>query len=292
MKKPDFIIIGAQKAGTSWLWHMLDQHPDTDLPEQKEIHYFGSVELHRQGKEWYFEHFRNVNPEKLTGEASTTYLYDYVPYFQNQSSQIEFDESLASLPELILEEMPDVKIIISLRDPVKRAISAYHHWIQHDRSMGLPPFRGLIKTATEEPKTRIVEYGYYAKYIKHWKNYVDSERIFVTIFEEDVLINPGKNLSQIFRFLNIDPDFQPAKADKKVNKSWSWTRIVASYYTQFYPRLITTSFVGRLCDKYDVLGNYAITENDIEFLRSKYLPEKAQLEELLSRKLDCWKYGL
>ena len=78
--KPDFLVIGAQKSGTTWLWSMLNQHPETDLPIEKEIHYFGGIENFRKGKEWYYNHFRNLTNGKLTGEASTTYLYDFMPY--------------------------------------------------------------------------------------------------------------------------------------------------------------------------------------------------------------------
>ena len=53
-RKPNFFIIGAQKCGTGWLWEMLKQHPGTDLPSQKEIHFFGASELYRKGKGWYY----------------------------------------------------------------------------------------------------------------------------------------------------------------------------------------------------------------------------------------------
>jgi len=101
-RKPDFLIIGAQKAGTSWLWDMLNQHPGTALPKIKEIHYFGSSELYARGPDWYYEHFAQTDRSKVTGEASTTYFYDYVPFWYNKSRQLEIDRSLPSIPELVL----------------------------------------------------------------------------------------------------------------------------------------------------------------------------------------------
>jgi len=126
-RKPDFLIIGAQKAATTWLWNILDSHPDTDLPQKKEIHFFGGVENYNKGKEWYYNHFTGLDKTKITGEASTSYLYDYIPYWNNSSNSIEVSHSLPTIPELIINEMPDVKILVVLRDPVARAISAYKH---------------------------------------------------------------------------------------------------------------------------------------------------------------------
>jgi len=288
MKKPDFLIIGAQKAGTTWLWEMLKQHPETDLPQIKEIHYFGSAELHHKGRDWYYDHFKNIDATKLTGEASTTYLYDKIPFWHNKANHIEFDETLSSIPELILQELPDVKIIVSLRDPVKRAISAYQHLLK--KYADISPYLGLKQTALTMPKFRILEYGYYAKYIKFWLQYVDSSRIHFSIFEEDVLKSPDRSVQNIYNFLELDPTFKPQNIKQKKNKSWTWTRIISRYSTRHIPPLSSNRYLNRLCDKYDVLGKYAIKDADIEFLRSEYLPEKTELESLLSRDLNIWKY--
>ncbi|WP_419657492.1 putative sulfotransferase domain protein [Desulfosarcina variabilis str. Montpellier] len=115
----------------------------------------------------------------IIGEASTTYFYDRVPYWYNKSNEIEFDDSLPPLPELVTNELPDIKIIISLRDPVDRAISAYYHWMKTGITS---PRLGLKKVAKEYPKMRILEYGYYEEYLKIWQKYVPQERILILIF--------------------------------------------------------------------------------------------------------------
>ena len=80
MKKPEFLIIGVQKCGTTWLWEMLKQHPGTDLPERKEIHSFGSAELYRNGKDWYYSHFQNIAPSRVTGDENIEFpWYSYLP---------------------------------------------------------------------------------------------------------------------------------------------------------------------------------------------------------------------
>jgi hypothetical protein len=291
--KPDFLIIGAQKAGTTWLWKMLQQHPGTDLPKEKEIHFFGSSELYRKGKDQYYGHFAKLDRSKVIGEASTTYFYDNVPYWYNDSLKLEVDHTLPTIPELITTELPDIKILVVLRDPVRRAISAYYHWMRDSywmRKGAVSPLLGLRETAIQHPKMRILEYGYYARYLKLWSKYVPKERMRVLIFEEDVRQLPEKAMREVYEFLDLDPQFQPEDLKKRVRKSWSWTRILLSYYMDPLTRKVVRSRLGKVIDRFDVLGRFAVNREDIDFLRSNYLPEKAELEFLIDRSLDCWKY--
>jgi hypothetical protein len=287
--KPDFLIIGAQKSGTTWLWEMLAQHPGTSLPKRKEIHFFGSAELYRNGTHWYYEHFKNVDATKVVGEASTTYLYDRVPYWRNPSHRLEFDPALPSLPEIVTQELPAAKIIAILRDPVSRAISAYRHWMQRDRSVS--PFLGLKETAIRYPKMRILEFGHYAQHLKSWLERVPPERMRLLVFEDDVVREPEKTLREIYRFLGLDADFRPREPTAVVHPTWSWTRILLQHVTRRVSPRIARSRLGAWTDKHDVLGGLAVRAADIEFLQAEYLPQKPELERLLNRSLDSWQYG-
>ncbi len=286
--EPAFFIIGAQKAGTTWLWNMLDQHPGTSLPTPKELHYFGSAELYSKGDDWYLDYFKDLDPGKLTGEASTTYFYDRVPYWHNSSSQIEFDESLPTIPELISEKFPEARFIVVLRDPVRRAVSAYLHWMKKGSAS---PLLGLRKVATEMPKMRILEYGLYARYLNTWLKHIPSDRLRTIIFEDQIRKNRGQTLADIYNYLGLDPDFRPEQPDKRVHKSWGWTRIMFNYYAGRFSRSTVGLKTGRLLDRFDFMAGAAIKKEDIEFLRSVYLPERAELERISGRDLSCWDYG-
>ena len=288
MRKFDFLLIGAQKSGTSWLWDKLDQHPGTDLPDKKEIHYFGGAELYRRGPKWYYSHFENAKLDLVTGEASTSYLYDRIPYWYNDNPQIEYAPGLPTIPELVAAENPDVRIIAVLRDPVDRAISAYRHWMKQGN---LSPLVGLRRTAIALPKMRILEYGFYARYLAAWRKTFADDQIQVLIFEEDVKRNPESGLRKIFEFLDLDTEFLPADRDREVHGSWSWTRSAIGYYAGPLRRFVNRGSVGEFLDRYDFLGRFAIRRSDIEYLRDCYLPEKAQLEKIVGRNLDVWEYG-
>lgn len=287
-KLPDFLIIGAQKSGTTWLWEMLKQHPGTSLPARKEIHFFGSVEIYRKGLEWYAGNFSDVTHGKVTGEASTTYLYDRMPYWYNASRHIEFDESLPSIPQLVTRIMPRVKVLIVLRDPVRRAVSAYRHYV---RRGDISPRLGLARTATKHPKLRILEYGRYARYIAAWQQYVEPENMRILLFEEDICKEPEQTVRDVYGFLGLDRDHVPEKMRKPIHKSWGWTRSVVSYYADPLTRRVVRSRLGAALDRFDILPNSAVTAADVGYLRDQFLPEKSVLEAVVGRPLGCWDYG-
>ena len=288
MRKIDFLLIGAQKSGTTWLWDKLDQHPGTDLPASKEIHYYGGVELYRKGPEWYQSHFEDTRQDLLTGEASTSYLFDRIPFWYNESRQIEYAPDLPPIPELVAADHPDAKIIAVLRDPVDRALSAYRHWLKQGN---LSPRIGLKRSAIELPKMRILEYGFYARHLSAWLECFSREQFRILIFEEDIRRQPAAGLQQVYEFLGLEPDYSPADSLREVHRSWSFTRSAIGYYAGPLRRYVNRGSLGEFLDRHDFLEPYAVNETDIEFLRASYLPEKSALQDITGRNLDHWEYG-
>jgi Sulfotransferase domain len=116
---PEFIIIGAQKCGTSFLYQLLVQHPHVKPSFAKEVHYF---DLNfRKGDNWYRSHFplqmRN-SPKYITGEASPYYLFH--PHAPRRASMV----------------LPDAKLVVLLRNPVDRAYSHYQHQVKRGKGAG------------------------------------------------------------------------------------------------------------------------------------------------------------
>jgi hypothetical protein len=285
---PDFLLIGAQKAGTTWLWEMLDRHPGTSLPVEKEIHYYGGAERYRQGPDWYASFFADVEPSKVTGEASTSYLSDRVPYWYNESRDLEYAPDLPPLPELVARDLPDARILVVLRDPVRRAVSAYHHWM---RQGDLPPLVGLARTARSHPKLRIIEYGRYLRHLAAWRAAVPAERIHVLVYEEDIVADPFAALSRVYGFLGLDAGFRPELPRRRVHGSWSWTRCVVNYHSGPLRRWFARGRVGAFIDRHAVLERFAVRPSDIEYLQGVYRPDHQALEDLVGRSLECWDYG-
>lgn len=287
-RRPDFLLIGAQKAGTSWLWRMLRQHPGTLLPDTKELHYFGAAELYAKGPESYDRHFAGISRDKVTGEASTALFFDRVPYWYNAARQIEYDPTLPPLPELVHRDLPDARIIAVLRDPVRRAISAYQHWM---RRGDVWPLAGLRRTAQRVPKLRILEYGDYARHLGAWRKVWPRERILVLVFEEDVVADPANGLRKVYEFLGLDASFQAQAPERSVHRSWSWTRSAVAWHAGPLRKLVSRPPLGPWLDRNDFLRRFALSRQDIEFLRARYLPDHAAVEQLAGRSLGAWDYG-
>ena len=106
MNLPDFICIGVQRAGTTWLYECLKEHPEIFVPETKELHFFN--DNYEKGMTFYSDFFNDANSTKqVIGELTPNYYHDFTAL------------------ERISQSLPNVKIIFILREPVARAYSHY-----------------------------------------------------------------------------------------------------------------------------------------------------------------------
>ena len=107
---PDFLGIGCQKGGTTTLFQMLRKEEDIWMPDCKEIHFFDKK--YQRGAEWYRLQFTKAKKQQKCGEITPFYLFH------------------PEVAERIKRHMPNIKLIILLRDPAKRAISQYQHAVR------------------------------------------------------------------------------------------------------------------------------------------------------------------
>lgn len=119
---PDAIILGAQKSGTSSLHNYLVQHPDVVAPLRKEVHYFDLN--HARGERWYRAHFGRRGAAALNIDSSPYYLFH------------------PAVPRRLHALCPRAKLIVLLRDPVRRAYS--HYWHERDKGRETLSFEEAI----------------------------------------------------------------------------------------------------------------------------------------------------
>ncbi len=200
MAVPNFLIIGAHKAGTSSLHRYLRQHPEVFMPTLKELRFFSyhpdesDVEPSPYGwgprvhpiKTWseYVDLFAPVTTEKAIGEASPCYL------------------NHPRCPMRIKQALPDVRLIVSLRDPVDRAYSGY---LMAVRDVGeTRPFADTIggpRTAWHDNLVYFKPCQRYLECFPRWRmKFVRAETLNA---------EPATVLSDIFSFLEVDPAFEP-----------------------------------------------------------------------------------
>lgn len=191
-KPPHFIVIGASKCGTTSLYKYLGQHSQVLPPINKEIDFFNFN--YEQGKDWYFAHFLVLPQEQgfITGEASPSYF------------------SYPNVDRRIRELIPQIKLIVLLRNPVERVISHYHHCIREGAERdslesALNSELKIIKKATPSQLSYFEGYlgiGLYVYKLRRWLSLFPPEQ-FLIIRSEDLYENPPEIMAQTYDFLNI-----------------------------------------------------------------------------------------
>jgi len=180
---PNFLIIGAMKAGTSSIHLCLKEHPEIFMPELKEIHFFDWDLRYKKGKHFYERFFNASRNYKAIGEATPTYL------------------SSIKAPGRIYNIIPEVKLIVSLRNPIDRCISHYRMDYQSGKTR-LPLYEALNK------ERKYLEMGLYYKHLLRYLKYFKKEQ-FLYVFFDDLDKNPKKFYKSIYRFLEVNDEYIP-----------------------------------------------------------------------------------
>ncbi|MEA2337365.1 MAG: hypothetical protein QOE82_1372 [Thermoanaerobaculia bacterium] len=197
MTLPNFLIIGAAKAGTTSLYHYMNEHPEAFMSPIKETNYFCWQEMPKRKirvrtAEEYELLFDEVTTQHAIGEASPVYLV------------------CASAADRIAATLPHAKLIFSLRNPADRA---YSHYL--DRVRGLRE-RGSLKKAMQ-PGTLYFDDGlYYALLLRYMERFPASQ-IKVILFD-DLAATPLPVVQDLYAFLGIDASFQPALTRHNISK--------------------------------------------------------------------------
>lgn len=212
---PDYIIAGAQKAGTTSLWAYLSEHPSVEPSMIKEVHYFDS-NYHR-GLAWYRSHFpisgfdhlhTSAGPRTLTGESSAYYIF----------------HPLA--PQRIAQTIPDVKIVLLLRNPIDRAFSHYQlklrrrqETLSFDNALAAEADRlaGEAEKIIANPNYQSANYdrysylarGRYFDQIVRWQSLFSPERLLI-LESGEFFRQTDEVFQRVLRFLNL-PSWRPPR---------------------------------------------------------------------------------
>ena len=233
--KPDFMIIGTQKGGTTSLYKYISKHPNFlrgHFNKEKEIQFFSCY--YPEGLKWYEKNFPTVKEKELTerklqskiitGEASTTYLF------------------FPLCPKRIFQYKKDLKLIVMLRNPVYRAFSAYSYYVMH-KQLQNPDYKVIsfenffLRESLEEHTTFELFFMHqskktynrsiidgclhdhlaylnlknskYVEQLKNWFEYFPKEQ-FLFIKSEDFFQNPQNTFKDVCQFLEI-PEIEPDK---------------------------------------------------------------------------------
>ncbi|MFT6073183.1 MAG: hypothetical protein ACJAZ1_000089 [Yoonia sp.] len=228
MRLPDFIVIGAAKAGTTSLYALLDQHEDVFMPAVKEPEFFARDDRYAKGIESYAANFAAAASGQIVGEAST--IYSLSPFFPQTASRIK-------------QHLPQAKLIYVLREPVSRAYSYYLQIVKnYQNTMGdLQVHRSFEECvmpsehAHAAPRDKIFSTSNahlpdhpdlclagsdYVTQIEAYLAYFPPQQILFLKFE-DFIADRAATLRQITDFLGIFPLPQAVFAQKGVTRNVS-----------------------------------------------------------------------
>ncbi len=176
---PNFMVIGAVKAATTWIGHQLRHHPSLWLPTA-EPHFF-SAEYHR-GIDWYRSLFADAPAASIIGEKSADYL------------------AHPDAAERIGKTLPDIPLVIQLRDPVERAYSDYCMLYRRGQ-VGGDPRRYLDHRLAAGG--RFLEGGRYAHHITRLFEHVAPERVKIILYD-DIRTDPEAVIVQVCNHIGVE----------------------------------------------------------------------------------------
>lgn len=201
---PNFLILGAQKSGTSSLNYYLQEHPDIYM-HPKELHFFDDRDdTFHFGAEYYKGFFAGVEEEQMVGECTPCYLF------------------AADAPHRIHEILPKIRLITILRNPIDRAYS--HYWKNIKNGREKKCFEEAIKLENERleiDKWHYLNFSYisrglYVEQIERYFQFFNRDQMLF-IFYDELAKQPEKVLFKIFQFLKVETSFQSSRLTARMN---------------------------------------------------------------------------
>lgn len=297
--KPNFLIIGAAKAGTTSLYDYLGQHPDIFMCPLKEPKFFaleghnldfsgpGDQRANRHTiTDWhsYEQLFAHTPTKRAIGEKSPIYLYD------------------PEAPKRIKSYLPDIKIIAILRNPIERAYSNYLHMVRDSREDSHTFLDALF---AEDDRIRnnwaygwhYRSMGYYAEQIQRYLELFDSKQIKVYLYE-DLRTKPQEMMYSLFDYLEVDPTFQPdmrlrenktgLPKNPRLQLFLKYEHPLKSMAKPFLPtklrQRMRVNIINRNLEKAPPIDATAKA-----FLHDAFATDIMQLEDIIQRDLSAWR---
>jgi hypothetical protein len=234
-----FLIIGAQKAGTTSLFEYMRRHPEIHMPPEKEISFFNRH--YEMGAAWYTDTVtRNAPPDAVCGEASVGYMAGtpFADITYNERSDSDADHSHSKplkdiIPRRIGDLLPNVRLICVLRDPVARAYSHYQMSVldgSEHRSFAeavddlLDPSALADARVTPTRTNSYVVNGEYHRVLASFLEIFSREQLLV-VFSNALSAEATSTLARVFGFVGVSTDFTPDNLDARYREAATERRI-------------------------------------------------------------------
>ncbi len=287
-----FIGIGAPKCASSWLWNILNNHQKIYMPhDMKEINFFNDEVKYfgprfcnfSKGISWYTKLFSQADTDQIKGETSNVYLYS------------------KNAAERIYQNVPHVKIIVTLRNPIDMIHSQFYYMNNSIVcNLGVPRFEDILKN---KHFLDFLELGCFYRHLSYYFDIFPEKNIHVILLD-DIIKNPKRVVKNLYTFLNIDNQYFPSVADRKVNKARKvrsnallklskivWDAMFNIGVDKFAIKIAENNVVTKLYHKINTVRvkNPPLTQEARLFLQNYYKEDIDNLMLLLHRDLTHWK---
>jgi len=287
---PNTILIGAQKSGSTFLANWLNHHPQV---------YFKA----RENKSFEDPEYDSFHISQLERDIEVkVYGFKRVDYLADEK-----------IPERVKLHLPDVKLILVLRNPVMRAISAYYHYMKYGiiSVKSLSSFENILKNKINSAQTynRILSYGLYSKHLKRFFKYFEIRQFLIFKMEDVISGDTNSFWKKVSDFYEINqiaidrPNIKPEASIYNLNRLR--LRSIRNPFVYTYdayrsnPRS-NRSTIGKLVDigvkRIDRLlleriltDNKSVPDTLISFLKDFYSEDIETLEKLINIDLSDWK---
>lgn len=255
---------------------MVSQHPEVSVASKKELHFFNYVYNYQKGLEWYRSQFPISLNTKAVGEFTPNYFWT-----GQDDKEITRSERIANIPELVHKAYPNIKLIVCIRNPVDRAISAYYHQIRNGR---ITPKQSIIEVAE---RYGIKTIGYYDIHLKNWMNYYPPDNFLILIYEEDFKDERKRTtLERVFQFVDVDDKFEPAGIFLRYNVRSSHFEMRIRHYPYIIKKGLRRILPGNV--KMSRIWDIIIRKEEKQKLMEIFEPHNKNLVKIIGRKLP-WK---
>mgnify|MGYP001381776551 CR=1 FL=1 len=290
MKKPNFLIVGAAKSGTTSMCYYLNQHKDIFIPDFKEPQFFVFEKiknrLHKyvDNIEDYVKLFKNRD-EKIIGEGSVFYLFFYKQAIKNIKKYCD----------------KDIKILILLRNPVTRCLSAYNH-VSRNNLMEKMSFSAAlekeeIRFKEDKNITPMILYKNMGLYYNQVKAYLDNFKHVKIVIYDDFNNNSQKVYNDVLSFLDVDQEYKINFNNRFNVGGWQWkNNFLKSVFLKqnFFKKAITLCFSKSFKNKVKTKSmNLAVNKQHVDsdiksYLCGYYKKDVEKLSDLLNVDLSFW----
>lgn len=273
---PNFLIVGAQKCGTTSLHDILSKHPETGMSNTKEINYFTFDNKYSKGLSYYSSYFNNIDSKKIAiGEASPGYI------------------CTPGVPERIHQDLGKIKIVIILRDPVRRAFSQYwdnrRHLNEHLTEKQI--VSTYLDTEYTPERRGYFSRGVYAHQVEKYFNLFGRNHVQVIILEQ-LIKNQNELLQKLYSFLGLNIFKGLQELPTPSNSSYVWNNLVYKFFFNHpeFVKILPKRGKGILFFGSKETFKYELPSGQIiEKLKEFYRPSNNKLSKLIDNPLREWK---